>query len=379
MKKLRRAAASAWLLLSALGLAGGAAARDVPDRPECQDMGDLVCSEEARAPLLALYDLPTIESRQAEGSDLYRVFISDAWRRHHVAITVEYGSGSDPTLTLHAPMRPARPGAPAEAIPAYAVPISLRDWYRVGRLGRLFHRTLVPEPVDPDVILVCTGHGPTYRVESADGGQGDEGRGVRRSDRHLCSQEGLAEPFGIELTLLARELLPACAALDEDAFRFTAELLRACAILSGDRLAAAEAYNHMRLLLVRDWEPPSLDQLDDLLGRANVDVPDRAQGMSPAQAWLQALTGEGDSELVVERVHAGTSNDIRVDGLFRRRVRTGRDDEPFRVQEATVQLHWIRNEFHDLELSRLTIGAYQPVPDRCYAGGSPRLARTADC
>jgi hypothetical protein len=372
----------AWLLHALLFLAPpaaaqrGAAQRPV-DRFDCSQMRGLQCREEERAALLAFYGLPTAESRLAAGSEMYRVFIFDAWMRHHVAIIVERAPGSSPTLTLQAPPRPGRAGAAPEAVPGASVPIPIRSWYALRRRAAYFDRLMVPEPVRPGDIHICAGHGPLYFVESTDP-DSREDRRLRRSGLSDC-QQGLAESFALEIALLAAEVIPACAALDEDPSSHVAERLRACAILSGDGAAAAEVYDLMRPLLAAERERPSAQQLASLFEGAQLGGPGSGTGAGPEQLWLQALAGGERAQFVVERVHAQSRDHAIVDGLLRRWHRLEREDDgpPFRVEEAPVQLLWTRAWGSDFEMARLTLGAYAPAPDRC--NSTDRKRRAVDC
>lgn len=302
---------------------------------------------------------------------MYRVFIFDAWMKHHIAITVERSAGSSPILTLHAPPRPDRQGS--QAIAPLSVPIAIDNWYTVRRRASLFERLLVPEPEEPGVIRICTGHGPLFFVESTDP-EASQDRRLRRSGLGGC-QGGLAEPFAIEVALLAAEVIPACAALDAKAFYFTAERLRACAILSGDGVAAAEVYNLMRPLLADEEDRPWVDQLEAFFKGVEVAGAGIPQSARPAQFWLQALTGDR-SYFLVERVHARNASHVLVEGVLRTRLpRTqGRDQE--RTQEAPVQLEW-EDALSGLKIKRLTIGETQEAPDLC--NSRDYRSRAVDC
>lgn len=370
-----------WLSLTLCVAAPAAAAPNraaerLPDRFDCRLMDGLQCRSESRDRLLAFYGLPTAESRLAAGSEMYRVFVFDAWMGHHVAITVERSPGSSPTLTLHAPPQPERRGAGSQTVPPVSVPMSVDAWYLVRRRGSLFERRMVPEPVEPGVIRICGGHGPLYFVESTNP-EPDAAQPLRRSGLGHCV-EGLADAFGIEVALLAAEIIPSCAILDDTLFLFTAERLRACAIISGDRIAAAEVYNLLGPLLAEGRDRPSADRLASLFDAAEVGGSGVADGARPEQAWLQALAGETRTEFVVEEVHARDAGHVVVDGLLRRRhlLEDERDETRYRVEEAPVQLVWTRS-LSDFEIERLTIGAYEPAPDRC--SGPSRTRRSADC
>jgi catechol 2,3-dioxygenase-like lactoylglutathione lyase family enzyme len=184
---------------------------------------------------------------------------------------------------------------------------------------------LVPEPKEPGVISICAGHGPVYFVEST-APEADEEHRLRRSGLSSC-QEGLAEPFAVEIALLAADVIPACAELDEQPFPAVAEQLRACATLSGDAVAAARVYNLMRPLLADRPDRPSAEQLKPLLELAQVDGAGAGAGLRPEQAWLQALAGEGRPEFVVERAHAPNADRVEVEGVIRRRHSLENDDD----------------------------------------------------
>jgi hypothetical protein len=258
-----------------------------------------------------------------------------------------------------------------------SVPLAIDKWYFVRRVGRSFERTMVPELKEPGVISICAGHGPVYFVESTVP-EADEEHRLRRSGLSSC-QEGLAEPFAVEVALLAADVIPACAELDEQPFPAVAEQLRACATLSGDAVAAARVHNLMRPLLADRPDRPSAEQLKPLLELAQVDGAGAGAGLRPEQAWLQALAGEGRPEFVVERAHAPNADRVEVEGVIRRRHSLENDDDypRDRVEEAMVQLVWIRNTRSDFELERMTIGAFGPAEDRCHVPG--RTARSADC
>ena len=371
-----------WLALSLLALDSGAdarqrAARNPEDGFDCTQRRGLECREESRAELLALYGLPTAESRLAAGSEMYRVFIFSGWMSHHVAITVERSPGSPPTLTLQAPPGVDPQGSGTLVMAPVSVPLAVESWYVVRRRSSFFHRTMVPEPIEPGTIRICGGHGPIYFVESTDPEASEEHR-LRRSGLGHC-QEGLADPFALEVAILAADLIPACAVLDEEAFTFLADQLRACAILSGDALAGAEVYNLMRPLLAEERERPSADQLEALLGGAKIEGSGSGEDLRPEQAWLAAFAGEERTNFVVERVHGRDAGHVVVDGILRRRhPRETPDDPPRdRVEEAPVQLVWVRRWRSDFELERLAIGAYAPAPDRC--SPSDHRRRAVDC
>lgn len=376
MMEFTTAARAASLLLSLFVLAPDAAAQDSSERFDCRLMRGLQCRAESRAELLTHYGLPTAENRLAAGSQMYRVFIFDAWMKHFAAVTVERSPGLAPTLTLHAAPRPDRHGSGLQAIPPQSVPITIEDWYDVRRRGADFDRVMVPLPRDPeDGILFC-GHPPLYFVESSDP-QAREDYRLRRSGLGGCLTEGLAEPFAIELALLAADVLPACAALDDSLFYFTAELLRACSIFSGDVLAAAQVYNLMRPLLARERDRPSADRLEDLFRDAEFGGAGPGDGAAPAaQAWLRALGGEEPSYFLVERVHAQGADHVIVDGVLRRRISSNIGREQDRTKEAPVKLEWTR-EFGELKIKRLTIGAYEAGPDLCNSRDPRR--RAVDC
>jgi hypothetical protein len=235
-----------------------------------------------------------------------------------------------------------------------------------------------PRRREPGSIFICSDHGPLYFVETADPEASKDLR-LRRSGLGFCD-EGLAAPFAQEIGLLAVEAIPACTELDGDAFRYTADLLRACAILSGDSVAAAQVYNLMRPLLVLEGDRPPTDQLQSLFNGAQIAGPGAGAGVGPEQAWLQALDGEDGARFVVERVHALRQDHAVVHGLLRRRhlAESDVDDgSPDRVEEATVQMEWTRERRSDFKLARLTLGAYAPAPDRCRSRDGK--GRTVDC
>jgi hypothetical protein len=327
--------------------------------------------------LLAAYGLPSAESRLAAGSEMYRVFMFDAWMNSHVAVTVERSPGAPPTLTLHAPRPPERRDSAAEVVPPLSVPISADQWHDLRRRGSLFEKSMVPEqrPAEPGSIDICMGHGPAYFVESADAAAIEEQR-LRRSERNHC-EEGLAEPFAIEVALLAAEAIPACAVLDEALFNSLAVRLRACAGLSGDQVAAAHVYNLMRLLLADRRDRPSVDQLSFLFRGAEVGGPGAVSGADLGRDWLQAISGSKPTRFVVERIHGDDARHVTVDGWLRRRGDVGDDDARPGIEDARVQILWTMDELGDFRAQSLSIGRFEPRLDLCNASGAP--ARSLDC
>jgi hypothetical protein len=325
---------AAALLTSGLVLGAGPAAGQARAAPDCRDdRGVDRCAVNQQARVRTLFGVPAIEQLQAQGAEVRRVFYVDGYGRDVIALTFLRAPGRDPSVTVHFAKREgeATP-APLEALVPAAV------WRDAIRRSARFDRALAPRASDgaPSICL----HSWVVTVEAVDT-HGPGPAAVRRATQDSCD-DGLATVFAMELAELAMPLFPYCDALDPELHRNNVTRLHACQALSGDRLAAAEAYNQALRLARVDGDN------DAALGQGVFDW--RAQlswagqraggdGGGAYRAWLARLNEGGRARFYPIRAVGERADRVRVEG---RMVRYGEETGGRQTRhEAPVSLLFV--------------------------------------
>lgn len=335
-----------------------AAAQTRPS-PNCSDdRGVDRCSAEQQQRVRELFGVQPIEELQAAGAQVRRAFYVDGYGRDMVAIAFVRAPGRDPMLFVHYPREGDILPTPATAL----VPAS--TWERVLSGSAHFDRALVSEPPasDPDVFTVCL-HSWVYSVEAVDPAVGRAGPKLRREVEDSC-QDGLAAPYAGELAELALPLLPYCAALDPEQHRNTVSLLKACRLLNGDRMAAAEAFNLLsELRYIDQGERAVLNQVfgqSVVLDWAGEQI---SGGMSAtADAWYRRVTEGERTSLYIDSVTGVRADQVRAEGQLVKYVDGSNDERVQMVAPVTFQLEDSRDGL-GLRLSRATVGAFRQSSD----------------
>lgn len=201
--------------------------------------GSDTCEAERAARVEAIYGLPPVERLAAAGVRVRRAFFVDG--HQHIgreftdlgAVSFTRAAGQPPIVSFSAPREHGVTHPPISAeVPAAA-------WDEVLALSAYFDRG--PGPTANAICL----HPWEYNVEVADppdtvpGGHGALVR--RRYDNH-CNEHSYTVAYAEVLMAVAAGLFPDCVPLGPDHYDFPILFLRDCALLSGDRRTAAEAY-----------------------------------------------------------------------------------------------------------------------------------------
>lgn len=335
-----------------------AALRGAPPAPPpdpCRRDGDgTACYVARQADYLGAFGLPTLESRSAAGDQVRRVMIFGRSRNPVVAIEFRRAAGAEPIVAIYGP-RGDRAAAPAQ--PAYAAAVPLAEWERLGEAGRNFDRTMVPDR-PADVIVACA-DGWLDIVETTDLEAETPGGRLRRRVEGTCAQ-GLANAYARELADTAVRLLPACRGIEgwQD---FSPMILAGCAMLGGDRMAAAQVYS--RLTGLRD--PTGADGLRPYFAQAAVLdwAGERIAGAQAVAAAWMARTVIPAASFFPRRLVGENAERVRVEGVFERWADVA--DHPSVLWIAPVSLVLVRGSAQTFDIVEAQVGAFAPAPHYC--------------
>jgi len=260
-------------------------------------------AQEAPKSLEAIYDVPTVTTLAAAKTHVMRVAFTDG-----------YGQPAGLVSFLRAPGQEPRVEVGGGKAPMTAI-ISAATWRDLVEDSAGFD--IVPAPPPPpepgkvSELSLCM-HAWGVTIETVDA-RGD----IRRRSEGAC-QKGAAMRYGFALAKAAIAALPACATLDAARTRNAVTQLADCALLSGDRAAAAEAYNVWKTPGFA--RPPGPDFARPLGGlffdQAEVTWPGApmAKGMFAAsEAWV----ARGPDQYFQPRKVIGESADlVRMQGVI---------------------------------------------------------------
>src|SRR4051812_23000264 len=276
--------------------------------------GSTACDARQLAEMLASFSLPAAEARAAAGESIRRLMVLGSWGNPVVAIEYRRAPGHEPIVSVYLP-REAAAGATA-----LSASVPLAEWDRLGAAAAFFDRALVPPAPDPNVIRICADSHVDF-IETTDPDRLRPGGRLRRRVAASCPA-GLANAYADELAESALRLLPACAGLAPLGRGNAVPLLRDCAMLDGDRMAAAEVHN---LLPDLRWS----DSADRIRASFQEDARldwngDRRTGASEAAAaWITHRTGAEGGSFFPGRIFGETSRRVRVEGFIERSGRNG--------------------------------------------------------
>lgn len=321
---LRRMLAAAALLAgSVLGLANAQAPSRAAPSPDCaDDRGVDRCSPEQHRRVLDLFVMKPIEEHARAGDQVRRAFYVDGYGRDMIALSFVRAPGRDPMLSVHWPSSPDRPARAPEQV---LVPAAI--WEGVLAQSRYFDRELQPIATADSSGVFCL-HSWVYTVESHDPErEGGSRASLRRKVADACA-DGLAEPYANHLARVALAAIPYCAALDPQSHRNEASMLRACALLEGDRLAAAQAYNQAMRLNQTHLPRSQVAALDVFHQRAVLDWQGQRSGGERGDAddaWVARRQAAGGF-LFFTRAVGESATRVRVEGfLTGHRTESGRE------------------------------------------------------
>lgn len=221
--------------LALLGLAAALPSPVAAQTGDCRDdNGQDRCTVQAQARQRAIYGIEPIEEMARGKAHVLRAFFVDGYGQDSGLITAVRAPGAEPRIEVSR-RRPDGQGGVAQ--PPMAAPLALATWQRLVAEARYVERLFAAEPTGPNAWPNICLHAWMVTVEVAD----PDGK-VRRRTQDSCD-DGLAVPFAFELARSAVAEMPACGLIADSTTRNDVTRLAACAGFSGDRTAAAEAWN----------------------------------------------------------------------------------------------------------------------------------------
>jgi hypothetical protein len=340
-------------MIAASTLCAGAAAQ--PGADGCSSNEDrTACFVPHQAETLDLFGLPTAESRAAEGDSIRRVMVVGPWGNPIIAVEFRRAPAREPTVSLYS----ARVEGELGNEPALIAAVPLAEWDRLSRAGAFFDRTLAPLPPRraSNVVTIC-GDGETNIIETTDPDAMAPGERLRRRAAHECSA-GLTDTFADTLTDAALRLLPACAGLPDRGPGNHAYTLRDCAMLDGDRMAAAEVFGQLDAL--RHSETP--ERIRHLFGRDSVLAwnGERSTGGQAAASWVGHRAGPQGGGFFPARLYGQTGRRVRLTGFIERG--SSEADGVRLYLRAPVEILFVNPPGQAWQIERATIGAFAPGP-----------------
>jgi hypothetical protein len=355
-----------FLAFAALLLAARVDARRPSD--PCRRGGDeTACFVAHEQVWLDLYGLASASSRLAAASELRRAMFVDGYGRHTVAVEFSRAPGSEPRVAVYLP-RPE--GATGVAEPALAASAPLADWEETATRARYFDRRLVAEPAprEADETIVFCSHAWLYVVEYVDPAAGAASQRLRRRVENACDG-ALTGEYATFLSDVAARLLPGCPELDRRLHRNSASLLSVCGRFSGDRSAAAEAYNYIGELRGggNNRHLPLLRRL--FAPGARLDWNGEAIERNVPETWDARTSEELNASYFTRRIHGETAGRVRVEGSLERWV-DEEDEETGRsvLWVAPVELVMTQQPGGNFAIDSARVGAFERVEGICPPG-----------
>ena len=363
-----------WLVAFASQISAQGRARvSDPCRREDEETACFVAHEEE---FLDIYGLAKASDLVAQGTQVRRAMFIDGYGRNTVAVEFRRLPGRDPSVAIYLPRPDTGQGLAAPALEA-AVPLS--EWEAVGERGGFFDRRLVPDetPSEPGSIRICS-HAWVYFVESTDPTERDARKRIRRRVENACAQ-GLTEDYAIFLTEVAVRLIPACAALDADFHRNAATILNVCGRFTGDRVAAAQAYNSVAELR-GGGHGDQLPLLRRLFYGTVLDWNGERIERGVAEAWLARTSGEAPAGYFTVSVHGESARRVRMTGRLERWESPGvGSNAPSVLWRAPVEFVWSLNDVSTFSIERATVGRFERVEGICPPGLLTGAERANNC
>lgn len=343
-------------LLLVLISAAAFAAQQVP--PDCSDdRGVDRCSPEQHRRVPELYGLNPIEDHARRGDQVRRAFYVDGYGRDLLAISFVRSAGRDPRVMLHIP----KVSGDAVVEPSEAL-VPEPIWDRVLARGAHFDRALTPRS-GADEKSICL-HSWVSTIEAADGVP-NQGRtaAVRRETEDAC-ENGLGWAYASDLADFAVDLFPYCSALERSQRRNSETLLRTCATLKGDRLAAAKAHNQLFKLNQLSNPVLAAGSLNAFHYRATLEWAGEEIGgdqHAAAKAWIERMSGKPSSDVFIRSLSGERSDRVRVQGELTRSVdATGQ--KAIRQRAPLTLIFTQKRPGSVFQIERAIVGAFTPAP-----------------
>lgn len=325
----------------ALGIVTSASTARAQGSKCTDDTGQDRCAAEAQQKQQSAYGLDAIEELATKGAQVVRAYFVDGYGRDAGLVNFVRDPASEPRVEWLQP-RSNGSGAPRALLSGV---VSLATWEALQADGQMFDRQLVPKPED---LTICL-HGWMVRVETVDAG----GKS-RRSTQSACDQ-GLTVQYGFKVAKAAVESLPSCSLLDPERTRNDVTRLSECTLLTGDRAAAAQAFNIFRTPWFANPRGPDFARPLQYLfhDRAEISWPGlpAVTGSEPAsKLWAEQAA---NSFFVPSRVHGETADRVRIEGTIMF-VGTPRANN----RRVPVTMIWMRENGFGFRLRSLTAGSH---------------------
>lgn len=330
-------------------LGGGAIAQSDRDElpaslnSDCHDdnMRDR-CDPSIQAQTRALYGARTIEELAAEGVQVRRAFFVDGYGRDMPMVSFERARGRDPRVVVSVPRR--NENGDVEAVELTA-PVPSSTWNEIIEMTKHFDRALVSTQAQGDDVMTMCLHSWVVTMEAS---EPESARPVRRRTEDACN-DGLTIDAGFNLGRRALALLPACNALRQDQHRNEIASFYACALLEGDRIAAAEALN--QALALNHAERSAIGGLIHDMAQVEWAGEPSIEGVDAWEAWPRLMRNE---VVDFERVVGESVNEVHAFGYI---SDWDHSDQP-RYRSARVEQIWVRENGFDFRMKHARVGAW---------------------
>lgn len=230
---------------------------------------------------------------------------------------------------------------------ALATVVPLEIWERVRSKAALFDRALKPVPSKNDQSICL--HPWSVSVEAVDPAGPGRPAAIRKAAQSACDT-GLAVPLAFELAREAVASLPACALLDSKQYRNDVTRLAGCALLEGDRAAAALARNAYG----SDWfENTRGDRTEYAIRHLFFDQARLDWGGTVAEGSAEAAklwSGRlENATLFPRRVVGETADRVRIEGVIFRFADN-------RGTQAPVTMVWTKENGFGFRVRSIVVG-----------------------
>lgn len=298
------------------------------------------------------FNLHSIEDLAAANVETRRVFFVDGYGRDMPVVSFERQGGQSPELIVSVVV-----GSEARVVEMRA-PITAAVWQDVVQRTRAFYQ--LPEPVQPSrregndqPTSICL-HSWVFTMEAADPGQRTP---VRARTEDACNRGFVREP-AFDLARIAYESLPYCQALNLSHYRNEVAALHSCALLEGDRLAAAQALNRYT-----DMQNTRRAVRFGIVGANHNTAPDAYLTAGSELDWTGeiargpvAVTAVWDreqlaSKFYIRRVIGDSADRVRIDGFVIEEHEVG-------ARAADAEQIWTRSAGADFLLERTRVGPF---------------------
>jgi hypothetical protein len=305
------------------------------------DNGRDRCAAEAQEKQQNAYGVDGIDDLAVKGAQVIRAYFVDGYGRDAGLVNFVRGPASEPRVEwLQAHSDGA--GTPRALLSGV---VSLATWEALQADGRTFDRQLAPQPdAGPSICL----HSWVVRVETVDA------RGKSHRSTQSACDPGLAVEYGFKVAKAAVESLPSCALLDPERTRNDVTRLSDCTLLTGDRAAAAQAFNIFRTPWFANPRGPDFARPLQYLfyDRAEISwpgIPPVTGSEAASKLWTEQAA---EGFFAPSRVHGETPDRVRIEGTIIFVGRPGGNE-----RRVPVTMIWTRENGFGFRLRSLIAGS----------------------